>query len=257
MRLCAAPALHSGFSRPACGRWQTCGVAPVRGTRRTDHALRGHPQRAGVKGAGKESPWRSPARVSQPVRRHQERGQGRVKGTGAAREAPPEGPRCRGKAEEAGGRSPSRGCPADGPDQGTRAANGRAIASAGEAGRRQAAPRATKRAGATSAAPKPKVAVSASGTTATARRSTTSTTRRKTATSSATRTPRTGGRFKRRIGRRHWPDLTRLAPLIEPSKGRPRGGRRPRLQLGPSPGGRGRRPPARAARRRVGVPRPR
>ena len=104
------------------------GVAPLMCG--ADHALRGRPHRAGVKGQRRRVRGEDrQGSVSRGCKR-QERGQGHGKGVGEAREAPPEGSRRRGKAEEAGVRSTRRGCPADGPDQGTQARNQRALGDA-------------------------------------------------------------------------------------------------------------------------------
>ena len=180
-----------------------------------DHALRGRPHRAGVKGQRRRVRGEDrQGSVSRGCKR-QERGQGHGKGVGEAREAPPEGSRRRGKAEEAGVRSTRRGCPADGPDQGTQARNQRALGDAArlvpcrssgafegaceagrckagrcEAGRceasrceagRQASRCEVGCAKPAAAAAKPKVAVTSASTS----------TRRKTASSAATRAPRT------------------------------------------------------------------
>ena len=202
---CPLPPLVPGFSRPACGRWQTCGLrrsvahgAPI--------MLYRAPAARGRKG-GREGESVAKSGKGQSAGTAGPRARPRTRQRNwAAREAPPEGPRCRGKAEEAGGRSPSRGCPADGPDQGSRAANGRAV---GQGARRPVPPPLIER-GRSRPPPSrpPRNRLPQSGCRQAGRSetegcglgerndghgsgSTTSTTRRKTATSSATRTPRT------------------------------------------------------------------
>jgi hypothetical protein len=85
------------------------------------------PARAGVRGQRRRV--RGEVRQGSVSRydRRQERGQGHGKEIGASREASSEGPRRRGKADEAGVRSTRCGCPADGPYQGTQARNRRTV----------------------------------------------------------------------------------------------------------------------------------
>ena len=200
------PHLPSGFSRPACGQWQTCSPSPLRGTRRADHCSMTAPAAFGREGgregefvaksrkgqsAGTAGPKSAAKDASKELARLEKRLQKardvEAKRKKQASEARAEVVQLTAQIKEL--RPPARARSATAPASSRAASSARAKPAAAKPV--AAKPAAARSTAAKAAAPKPKVAVSSTGATATARRSTTSTTGRKTASSPATRTPRT------------------------------------------------------------------